>query len=220
VLSTLLGRRLSGEPLAWITGHVVFGDLTLGVHPGVYVPRWQSIELAHRAISGLSQRGTAVDLCTGSGVLAMALHRSRPRARVLATDIDAVAVRCARENGIEAFHGDLFSPLPEDTLGSIDLVVAVAPYVPTSELGFLPADTLEFEDAAHYEGGAQGVDIVRRIIEDAPAYLVAGGTLLLELGGRQDELVHVDLQRAGFTDVDCWTDDEGDLRGMEAIYGR
>jgi release factor glutamine methyltransferase len=219
LLSALLDRRLSGEPLAWITGRITFGDVTVNVRPGVYVPRWQSMELALRGVSRLKERGTAVDLCTGSGALAVALQRAHPGARVLATDTDAAAIECARDNGIEAYLGDLFSPLPEDTIGTVDLVVAVAPYVPTSELAFLPGDTLEFEDAAHYDGGPHGTDVLRRIIDAVPAYLVAGGTLLLEVGGVQDDLLEIDLQRAGFKDVDRWTDDDGDLRGIEATLG-
>ncbi len=218
VLRVLLTRRLSGEPLAWITGGVTFADMTVSVRPGVYVPRWQSIELAHRAIARMEDGGTAVDLCTGSGALAMALRRAHPSARVLATDIDPIAIECARKNGIDSYLGDLFSPLPDDTLGSVNLVVAIAPYVPTSDLALLPRDTLEFEEAGHYDGGTDGTDVLLRIVAAAPAYLVAGGALLLEVGGVQDELLEVDLRHAGFTAVGRWTDDDGDLRGIEATW--
>jgi release factor glutamine methyltransferase len=192
--------------------------VSVSVSPGVYVPRWQSIELAQRGIARLEDGDTAVDLCTGSGALAMALQEARPGARILATDIDLVAVHCARRNGIDSYHGDLLAPLPDDTLGSVDLVVAVAPYVPTSDLALLPRDTLEFEDAAHYDGGTDGTHVLRRIVAAAPGYLVAGGALLLEIGGVQDELLEVDLRRAGFTDVGRWTDGDGDLRGIEATW--
>jgi release factor glutamine methyltransferase len=218
LLRELLGRRMSGEPLAWITGETTFADMTVSVRPGVYVPRWQSMELVHRAIARMEDGGTAVDLCAGSGALAMALRRAYPSARILATDTDPIAVECARRNGIDSYHGDLFSPLPDDTLGSVNLVVAIAPYVPTSDLALLPRDTLEFEDAAHYDGGANGTDVLLRIVAAAPAYLVAGGALVLEVGGAQDELLEVDLRRAGFTDIGRWTDDDGDLRGIEATW--
>ncbi len=219
LLSALLGRRLAGEPLAWVTGQTSFDGLTVKVDSGVYVPRWQSIELARRAAARLNDRGTAVDLCTGSGALAMALQRSHAGARVLATDLDARAVRCARANGVNAYRGDLFSPLPDDIVGAVDVIVAVAPYVPTPALLLLPRDTLEFEDAAHYDGGPLGTDVLRRIVAVAPRFLIAGGTLLLEVGGEQAELLEVDLRRAGFTHVEYWNDEEGDRRGVEATLG-
>ena len=218
-MSALLDRRLLGEPLAWITGRTTFDGLTVRVDPGVYVPRWQSIELARRGVGRLGDAGTAVDLCTGAGALAMALQRAHPGARVLATDLDPRAVECSRANGVDSYQGDLFSPLPDDILGAVDLVIAVAPYVPTPHLALLPRDTLGFEDAAHYDGGTDGTDVLHRIVVAAPAFLVRGGTLLLEVGGEQAELLETDLRRAGFTDVDRWYDDDGDLRGIEATLG-
>ena len=149
----------------------------------------------------------------------MALQRAHPGARVLATDLDPRAVECSRANGVDSYQGDLFSPLPDDILGAVDLVVAVAPYVPTPDLALLPRDTLGFEDAAHYDGGTDGTDVLHRIVVAAPAFLVRGGTLLLEVGGEQAELLETDLRRAGFTDVDRWYDDDGDLRGIEATLG-
>ena len=80
VLQRLVDRRLAGEPLAWITGRAAFGDHSIVVHPGVYVPRWQSIELARRAAARLPDDGTAIDLCTGSGAMAVALRAARPAA--------------------------------------------------------------------------------------------------------------------------------------------
>ena len=169
LLSALLGRRLAGEPLAWVTGQTSFDGLKVRVDSGVYVPRWQSIELARRAAARLKDRGTAVDLCTGSGALAMALQRAHAEARVLATDLDARAVRCARANGVNAYQGDLFSPLPDDIVGAVDVIVAVAPYVPTPALVLLPRDTLDFEDAAHYDGGPLGIDVLRRVVRGGTA---------------------------------------------------
>jgi release factor glutamine methyltransferase len=214
----LLERRLSGEPLAWVTGRIDFDGLTVTVFPGVYVPRWQTIELARRAVSRLKDGGTAVDVCTGSGALAMALQRGHPGARVFATDIDPRAVACARANGVDCSLGDLFSPLPDDIVGAVDVVVAVPPYVPTPDLALLPRDTLEFEDVQHYDGGPGGIEVLRRLIADSSVFVAAGGTLLLEVGGDQADLLEGDLRRAGFTDIDCWADDDGDLRGIEANW--
>ena len=95
LLRAVVERRLTGEPLAWITGHVQFCEVDVRVDAGVYVPRWQSEALARRAVARLPAGGTAIDLCTGSGAIAKVLTTARPRARVVATDVDRRAVACA-----------------------------------------------------------------------------------------------------------------------------
>jgi release factor glutamine methyltransferase len=219
VLSALADRRVAGEPLAWITGRAAFGALTVSVHPGVYVPRWQSVELARRAAARLPDDGTAVDLCTGTGAVAATLLAAHPAARVVATDTDARAVACARANGIDAVQGDLFDGLPSSFRGVTDVVVAVVPYVPSPALRLLPRDTLAFEDAAHYDGGPDGTDVLRRVVVGAAAFLRRGGALLLELGGGEAELLSPELDRRGYTAVGSWCDEDGDVRGLEATLG-
>jgi len=219
LLSSMAERRLAGEPLAWITGRAAFGDLTLLVDPGVYVPRWQSMELARRAAARLPEDGSAIDLCTGSGAVAAALRAARPSARVVATDSDARAVACAKANGVEAYEGDLFAAVPAALRGDVDVVVAVVPYVPSDELRLLPRDTLRFEDPSHYDGGPGGVAVLQRVIADAPAFLRPGGALLLELGGEQAAVLRPTLEARGYTSVRTWLDEDGDLRGLEARLG-
>src|SRR5689334_19362896 len=111
-VDALVERRLAGEPLAWITGGVVFCGRRLRVDPGVYVPRPHTELLARRAVARCPPEGVAVDLCTGCGAVAATLAAGRPRARVLATDVDERAVACARANGVDAHLGDLFEPVP------------------------------------------------------------------------------------------------------------
>ena len=185
LLDTSVRRRLTGEPLAWITGAVTFCDVTVHVDPGVYVPRWLSEPLASRAVERLPVDGTAIDVCTGSGAIAAVLRAQRPHARVVASDVDTRAVACASGNGIEVYLGDLFSPLPTDLAGQVDVVVSVVPYVPTPELPLLQRDTFTFERALSYDGGTDGTDILRRVMRESPRFLRPGGALLLELGGDQ-----------------------------------
>jgi release factor glutamine methyltransferase len=218
-LQDLVDRRLSGEPLAWIVGSAPFGGMDIAVQPGVYVPRWQSTELAQRAGMRLPEQGVAVDLCTGSGVLALALMATRPHARVVATDADVGAVTNARANGVDTYHGDLFEPLPHHLKGETDVVVAVVPYVPTDALQLLPHDTLTFEDRAHYDGGVGGTKFLLRVVNESPSWLRAGGWLLLELGGDQADAVEPALLSHGYQRVQAWADDEGDPRGIEAQFG-
>lgn len=215
-LDRLVARRLTGEPLAWVTGSVTFCGLTIGVGPGVYVPRWQSEALAHRAAARLPADGVAVDLCTGAGAIAAVMARARPGARVLATDVDETAVACARRNGVAALAGDLFAPLPDELRGRVDVVVGVVPYVPTPALGLLQRDTLAFESTLSYDGGKDGARLLRRAVAGAAGWLRPGGALLLELGGDQATALSGDLATHGFGDVHVLHDEDGDPRAVEA----
>ena len=200
-----------------MTGSSSFVGLEVPVLPGVYVPRWQSSELALRAVARLPEAGAAADVCTGSGAIALALRQARPSARIVATDTDPTAVDNARANGIEVYQGDLCSPLPNDLRGQLDVVVAVVPYVPTDALALLPRDTLSFEDVAHYDGGPDGMVLLERLSTEAPVYLRRGGRLLLEFGGDQAERLAPVLERLGYRSLDSWSDGEGDIRGLEAV---
>jgi release factor glutamine methyltransferase len=214
LLEALLARRLTGEPLAWITGTAPFCGRWIRVDPGVYVPRWQTEQLAWRAVERLPAEGAAIDLCTGSGAIAAVLAAERPGARIVASDVDARAVVCARANGVEAYEGDLFAPLPAMT--NVDVVVGVVPYVPTPDLPLLQRDTFTFESSLSYDGGPDGADLLRRVLAGAPRFLRPGGALLLELGGRQADLLAADLERLGYANVAVLTDEDGDVRGIEA----
>jgi release factor glutamine methyltransferase len=216
LLDALIARRLTGEPLAWITGRISFCNLEIRIDPGVYVPRWHSEALARRAVTRLPRKGTAVDLCTGSGAIARTLMSHRPAARVVASDIDQRAVACATANSVEAYLGDLFAPFPRALEGRVDVIVGVVPYVPTKDLPLLQRDTFAFESPLAYDGGHDGTSILRRVLADASRFLRRGGALLLELGGRQDDALGADLARLGYTDLMVLHDQEGDVRGIEA----
>jgi release factor glutamine methyltransferase len=216
LLESLVRRRLTGEPLAWITGNVEFCGLEIRVDPGVYVPRWQSELLARRAVERLPADGTAIDLCTGAGAIARTLSANRPGARVVASDVDERAVACARANGVEAYVCDLFAALPCALEGRVDVVVGVVPYVPTPDLPLLQRDTLTFESTLSYDGGADGTAILRRAVNESPRFLRRGGALLLELGAGQPEALAEDLARIGYADVTVLIDEDGDVRGIEA----
>jgi release factor glutamine methyltransferase len=220
LLDSLVQRRLTGEPLAWITGTVEFCGIEVRVDPGVYVPRWQSELLARRAVELLPADGTAIDLCTGAGAIAMTLSKHRPGARVVASDLDGRAIVCATANGVDAHQGDLFVPLPDDLHGRVDVVVGVVPYVPTPDLPLLQRDTLTFESTLSYDGGPDGTAILRRVLADSPRFLRPGGALLLELGAGQPEALAEDLDRLGYASVTVLHDEDGDVRGIEATLSR
>jgi release factor glutamine methyltransferase len=219
-LDSLVDRRLTGEPLAWITGNVRFCGTEIRVDPGVYVPRWQSEPLARRAAARLPPDGAAIDVCTGAGAIARVLAMAHPRAQIVASDRDERAVACAISNGVDAYCGDLFSPIRPTLQGQVDVVVGVVPYVPTAELSLLPHGTLGFESPLPYDGGPDGLGILRRVLVESPGFLRPGGALLLELGGDQADALGDDLAELGYVDMDVLRDEDDDVRGIEVTHGK
>jgi release factor glutamine methyltransferase len=211
-LEAWLRRREQGEPPAWITGMVRFGGRDLHIAPGVYVPRAQSEELARRAAARLPPHGRAVDFGTGTGAIATHLLAQVAMAAVVGVDLDRRAAACAQRNGVPVVVADLSEP-PFRSAG-VDVVTAVAPYVPTGELRFLPADVQRYEPRLALDGGADGLGLVRRVIVAAGSMLRPGGWLLIEVGGDQDEALAPSLAAAGFDQGTPWFDDDGDLRGL------
>jgi release factor glutamine methyltransferase len=215
-LASMLERRIEGEPLPWITGTISFCGLEVRVTPGVYVPRWQTEPLARMAASLMPPDGVAVDLCTGSGAVAMVLAAAAPAARVIATDIDPVAVACARRNGVDARVGRLDQPLPASLGGTADVLTAVPPYVPTDQLRFLPRDVQGHEPRSALDGGPDGTEVLAEIVRRSPRWLRPGGFLVLELGGDQADVVAPIARAAGFDEPEILRDADDDPRGIVA----
>jgi release factor glutamine methyltransferase len=121
--------------------------------------------------------------------------------RLVATDIDPAAVACARRNlaGVtaEVFEGDLFAPLPPDLRGRVDVLLANVPYVPTAQIAYLPEEFRVHEARAALDGGGDGLDVLRRVAAEAPAWLAPGGALLTEAGPAQLDTAHAVLRAAG-----------------------
>lgn len=188
-LDTMVGQRVAGLPLEPILGWAEFSGLRIVVEPGVFVPRRRT-ELLVRQAAALARPGdVVVDLCCGSGAVGVALAASVPRLELYATDIDPAAVRCARQNvvpiGGRVFEGDLFDALPPTIRGRVDLVVANAPYVPTDSIAMMPPEARLYEPHATLDGGPDGLDVQRRAVDRAPAWLAPGGRLLIETSSRQ-----------------------------------
>lgn len=219
LLAHLVERRTAGQPLAWVTGEVTFLGRRIGVRPGVYVPRGQTQVLAARAITLVPPHGIAVDLCTGSGAIAAVMGDACPGARVVASELDPAACACAAGNGVEVYLGHLADPLPSWLRGQVDVVVAVAPYVPTTAIPFLPRDAREHEPRLALDGGPKGTEVLEAVVHAAAGLLRPAATLLLELGADQDVLLRPALDRAGFGASRRHWDVDGDLRGIEVVLG-
>jgi release factor glutamine methyltransferase len=145
-----------------------------------------------------SSGSVVVDLCCGSGAVACAVASLVPAVDLHAVDIDPAAVRCARGNlACPVYEGDLFEPLPASLRGRVDVLVANAPYVPSTAIALLPAEARLCEPRVALDGGADGLDVVRRVIAAAPAWLAPGGSLLVETGARQAIVLAAEVAAAG-----------------------
>ncbi len=202
-----LCQRCHGVPLQYLTGEQRFFDLVLGVAPGVFVPRPETEVLVERALEVLPDGGTAVDVGTGTGAVALAIKRFRPTVSLWATDVSEDAVRVARANAsrhglaIEVLLGDLFSPLPADLRGAVDVVVSNPPYVTLEEYADLPAEVR----AEPYEALVGATDVLGGLVSEAPAWLKPDGWLVMEIGATRGQELR-ELMAAGFERVEVLPD--------------
>ncbi|MFE4372290.1 putative protein N(5)-glutamine methyltransferase [Streptomyces sp. NPDC056835] len=192
-LAAMVDRRVGGLPLEHVLGWAEFCGLRIAVDPGVFVPRRRTeflVRQAAVAATALAGPGAVVvDLCCGSGALGAALAGILDRAELHAADIDPAAVRCARRNvaavGGRVYEGDLYAPLPVALRGRVDVLLANVPYVPTEEVGLLPPEARIHEARVALDGGADGLDVLRRVTAEAPRWLAPGGGLLVETSEHQ-----------------------------------
>ena len=202
-LSALVGRRAAGEPLEYVLGWAEFRGLRIAVDPSVFVPRRRTEFLAGQAVTLARPQAVVVDLCCGSGALAAALAAAVPGAEVHAADIDPAAVRCARRNlaaaGGQVYQGDLFGPLPAGLRGRVDVLLANVPYVPTGEVGLLPPEARDHEARVALDGGPDGLEVLRRVVAEAPGWLAPGGCQLSEISERQVAAATAAVTAAGLT---------------------
>ncbi|HZD37266.1 MAG TPA: peptide chain release factor N(5)-glutamine methyltransferase [Actinomycetes bacterium] len=224
-LEGMVARRVAGEPLQYVIGWAPFGALRILVGPGVFVPRPETELVASRAAGHLRAAGapaTAVDLCTGSGAIACFLADAAPGARVLATELDARALVWARRNlagrPVELFEGDLDEPLPAALHGRVDVLVTNVPYVPSGAIPLLPRDVRVYEPLVALDGGADGLDVLRRVVDRAGRWLAPGGWLLCEIGDDQGAPAAALLERAGLAQVAIRPDLTGRIRMAEGRW--
>ncbi|MDA3627626.1 putative protein N(5)-glutamine methyltransferase [Saccharopolyspora sp. WRP15-2] len=186
-LAELVRRRVSGLPLEQVLGWAEFCGLRISLSPGVFVPRRRTEFLAEQAIA-LTGSGPVVELCCGAGAVAAAVLVAHPSVELYAADVDPAAVSCAAGNlpgAAGVVRGDLYRALPDELRGRVEVVVANAPYVPTGEVGMMPPEARLHEPAVALDGGADGLDIQRRVAAEAPRWLAPGGNLLIETSRRQ-----------------------------------
>jgi release factor glutamine methyltransferase len=214
-LAAMVDRRAAGLPLEHVLGWAEFCGLRIAVDPGVFVPRRRTEFLVGQAVALAGQAGAParraaseaghvgpseepasqarpvviVDLCCGSGAVGIALAAVLDPVELHAADVDPDAVTCACRNlaavGGQVYHGDLYEPLPAALRGRVGLLTANVPYIPTEEIGLLPAEARVHEPRVALDGGPDGLDVLRRVATAAPQWLAPGGHLLIETSERQ-----------------------------------
>jgi release factor glutamine methyltransferase len=201
-LAAMVDQRAAGLPLEHVIGWAEFCGLRIAVDPGVFVPRRRT-EFLVRQAAALPARSlpVVVDLCCGSGAVGAALAAALDLGELHAADLDPAAVRCARRNlaaaGGQVYEGDLYEPLPAALRGRVDILAANAPYIPTDAIRLQPPEARLHEPQVALDGGADGLDILRRVITAAPSWLAPGGCLLVETGERQSPQAAETAAQAG-----------------------
>jgi release factor glutamine methyltransferase len=202
-LAGMVDRRVAGLPLEHVLGWAEFAGRRIAVDPGVFVPRRRTELLAREAAARARPGAVVVDLCCGSGAVGVAVASAVPGVELHAADLDPAAVRCARRNaatvGGRVYEGDLDTPLPATLRGRVDVLVANAPYVPTDAVGLMPPEARLHEPRVALDGGADGLDVQRRVAAAAPRWLARGGHLLIETSERQAPHTAAAIAAAGLT---------------------
>jgi release factor glutamine methyltransferase len=209
----LVKRRRAREPIAYIVGQREFYGRVFRVDARVLVPRPDTetlVEVALARTRACSMSMRALDLCTGGGCVAITLGRERPTASVTAVDVSDGALAVARANAmrlgaynVALLRGDLFEGLEGRTF---DVVTANPPYVPSAEIAALAPDIREHEPRLALDGGADGLDLVRRIVEEAPRFLAARGVLAVEVGAGEAAATRALFEQRGFLAVETAKD--------------
>jgi release factor glutamine methyltransferase len=224
----MVRRRVTGEPTQFIKGYAEFRGLRLIAKPGVFVPRDSTEFLAEQAIRRLRRRprgAVAVDLATGGGPVALAIANETRGVRVYGADVSADAVRTARANakrlGLRAsfVRGDLFGGLPASLRGAVDVITLHPPYVAKAELKHLPDEIRNFEPLHTLsDQSVDGLGLVDRAVDEAPAWLRPGGWLLIEVAPDRARAVSSLMRRGGLRDVRSTLG--GELKVTRVVVGR
>jgi release factor glutamine methyltransferase len=204
----LVNRRAKREPVAYLVGYREFFSLEFRVTSDVLIPRPETETLVMEALGVLKTLPTpmVLDLCTGSGCVAVAIAKNCPTATVTATDVSPNAIAIATENAAKhkvservTFRtGDLLAALPDEA--KFDVMVSNPPYIPSAEIATLDADVQQYEPRLALDGGSDGLDIIRRILVDAPAHLKPDGWLMCEFTPEQAPTILALAQQHGYAD--------------------
>lgn len=208
-IDDMVRRRLMGEPIQYIIGYVNFYGLKINVGKGVLIPRPETELLVEETIKILRSHYSSyikiLDLCTGSGCIALALSKEFPNAIVYGVDTSSIAIDYAKRNALENkiknvhfFKSDLFSEMKGLTF---DCIVSNPPYIKSGDIPFLQKEIKDYEPIEALDGGENGLDFYRRILKEARKFLNEKGFVVLEIGSGQDTCVKEIAIENGFKHI-------------------
>jgi release factor glutamine methyltransferase len=220
---SLVRQRLAGRPLQYITGDAGFRLLDLTVDERVLVPRPETEILVEEALTHLGEQpaGQILDVGCGSGAIAVSVARECEAARLVATDLSSAAIAVARVNAerhsvaerIRFFCGDLLAPLATDARFAV--ILSNPPYIASTDIPTLQPEIRDHEPHLALDGGADGLDVVRRLVPLAARHLLPAGRLLIEVGAGQSDVVESLLEDSGFDASTIYT--RADLTGIPRV---
>ncbi|HSQ91982.1 MAG TPA: peptide chain release factor N(5)-glutamine methyltransferase [Nitrospiraceae bacterium] len=202
----LIMRRVGREPLQYILGTQDFCGLEFAVNQAVLIPRLETellVEYVAQRIP-VEQQATIIDVCTGSGCIAVSIAQLRPHARVIATDLSSPSLDVARQNAtrhavcerITWLEGDLLGALVRQRLeGTIDVIVSNPPYIAEDNWAILQPEVRLFEPRGALVAGPQGTELHERLLQEAGQYLCPGGVLIMEIGAGQARAIRRIVER-------------------------
>ena len=200
-LDAMVEQRVAGLPLEHVLGWADFCGLRLATGPGVFVPRHRTEFLVRQAADVARPGAVVVDLCCGCGAVGAAVSAALAGLELHAADLDPAAVHFARRNLPDAhvYQGDLFDALPISLRGRVDVLMVNAPYVPTDAMALLPPEARLHEPRMALDGGADGLDVLRRVAAESPGWLAPGGHLLIETSEQQAATAADAFTRSGLS---------------------
>lgn len=231
-LKDFVEQRIGGMPLAHITGRQQFMGIELLAGPEALVPRKETEILGHTALKILQDKAkqqesvNVIDVCTGSGNIALAMAFYEPKVKVYAADLSKEAILLAKRNAellglerrVDLRDGDLLTPFDDDKFyGQIDLLTCNPPYISSGKVSVMPPEISNYEPRLAFDGGPFGIKILQRLIQEAPKFLKKGGWLVFEVGFGQGPAI---MQRLGknenYKELHSITDDVGEVRTIMA----
>lgn len=221
LMRSLVKRRAAAEPVAYLVGHREFFSLDFIIEPGVFIPRPDTETLVATALDLLKPLNSprVLELCTGSGCVPIAIARNHATVQITTVEKNPAPFSVAQRNiekhsvtnRVKLLQGDLFEPVECDK--AFDLIVSNPPYIPREEIETLEADVRDHEPRPALDGGEDGFDTIRILIDQSPQYLKQGGWLLFELSPEQSEQACEMMRDGGFASVRT----EADLSGQARV---
>ena len=229
-LSNLIDKRLEGIPVAYLTGRQSFMELEMLAGPEALIPRKETEILGYVSVEILKSLPeteiNVIDVCTGAGNIALALANSASNAKVYASDLSEEAVELARKNAdflglseqTEFLSGDLLEPFTNlDLYKKVSLLTCNPPYISSSKVAEMPDEISDFEPSLAFDGGAFGVNLIRRLITDAEKFLCTGGYLAFEVGLGQGAVVKKQVEKSSiYSNIKIVNDELGQPRVITA----